>query len=485
MTTKGTTFRKASPLVLATALLVISPDSMGAQTGSQQATPHDLTSSLKDQGEVSVTVYNSNIGLVKDTRRLTLLPGVTALKFTEVASQIMPQTVHIKSLTNPSVLDVLEQNYEYDLLTPEKLLDKFVGQEIRVIKDGVEVPITILSTTGGIVYRMGDRIFTGHPGHLVFPRLPDNLLAHPTLVWLLDNSLGRPQRVEATYLTKGLNWRADYVAILDKEDQRMDLTGWVTLENKSGATYKNARLKLVAGDVNRVVEEVGFRRAADTLEAALAKPASAPFTEQVFFEYHLYTLQRPTTIKDNQTKQVSLLRAHQVPITKRLLYYGAHQYYLTQYGTPVSNQKVGVYVEIANKKENRLGVPLPKGVVRVYKADGDGSLQFIGEDRIDHTPKDETIKVKIGEAFDVVAERKQTDWRKVSRRVVEAAFEVSIRNHKETPVTVSVVEPIPGDWEILQSSHTYTKIEAHTVRFDVPVAKDSEATLKYRVRVKW
>ena len=213
--------------------------------------------------------------------------------------------------------------------------------------------------------------------------------------------------------------------------------------------------------------------------------AAAPFTEESFFEYHLYSLQRPTTLKDNQTKQVTLLSAHQVPVKKRFLYYGAEHFYRTQYGTTISNQKVGVYVEVANTKESRLGMPLPKGTLRVYKADRDGSLQFIGEDRVDHTPKDETIKIKMGDAFDLVAERKQTDWKKVAWNLYEVAFEISLRNHKDAPVTINVIEPIPGDWELLSNTHDYHKVDAHTVQFDVPVGKDKEVKLQYRVRVRF
>jgi hypothetical protein len=217
----------------------------------------------------------------------------------------------------------------------------------------------------------------------------------------------------------------------------------------------------------------------------LAKPAAAPFSEESFFEYHLYSLQRATTIKENQTKQVSLLSADRVPITKHYVYHGSHQYFRTRFGVPVSNQKIGVYVEIANKKEQNLGMPLPKGIVRVYKADNDGSLQFIGEDRIDHTPKDETIKIKMGDAFDVVGQRKQSDWRKLADNLYEAAFEISLRNHKEEAVSVSVIEPMLSDWEILSSSHDHKKTDAHTAQFNLPVAKNGETKLQYRVRYKF
>jgi hypothetical protein len=468
-----------------TATLLLRPEwsNFGYAAGSAQ--PSKVATHLNDQETVSITVYNSNLGLVKDVRRLALPTGVTELKFGEVAAKIMPQTVHIKSLTDPVRLQVLEQNYEYDLLTPQKLLEKFVGKEIATLKDSVEVPITILSTNQGLVYKLGGRIFTGHVSNLIFPQIPDNLIPYPTLIWLLENHGTGPQKIEATYLTQGLTWKADYVAVLDGKDQNMDLNGWVTLDNQSGATYQNARLKLVAGDVNRVIEQRGAADAVRALAEVSAKSAPAPFSEESFFEYHLYSLQRPTTIKNQQTKQVTLLSSDNVPVIKRYFYYGAQQYLRQRYSAPVSHQKVGVYVEIANKKDNRLGIPLPKGIVRVYKTDSDGSLQFIGEDRIDHTPKDETIKIKMGDAFDIVGERKQTDWRKIADHLYEVAFEISLRNHKDEPVTVSVIEPMLRDWEILNSSHAYKKIDAHTAQFDIPVAKDGEAKLQYRARFQF
>lgn len=472
-------------LVVAAATLASKVYSARAEPEPVGARPDNVATGVKDQEEVSVTVYNSNLGLVKDVRNLTLTNGLTELKFGEVAAQIMPYTVHIKSLSDPSRLQVFEQNYEYDLLTPQKLLEKFVGKEISILKDGVEVPITVLSTNQGLVYRLGGRIFSGHPGNLIFPTIPDNLIAHPTLVWLLQNRLSGRQKIEASYLTRGVTWKADYIAVLDSKDKSMDLNGWVTLDNQSGATYLNARLKLVAGDVNRVLDEHRSRDAVAKLQAASEIAAPPLFTEQSFFEYHLYGLQRPTTIKNQQTKQVTLLSAGNVPVNKRYFYYGAQQYFRQRSGVPISNQKVGVYVDIENKKENHLGMPLPKGTIRVYKADNDGSLQFIGEDRIDHTPSDESVKIKMGDAFDIVGERKQTDWRKIADNLYEVAFEISLRNHKEEPVIVSVIEPMLRDWEILLSSHAYKKIEAHTAQFEIPVIKSGESKLHYRVRFKF
>ena len=470
---------------IALLLVVIIGFNLPPRAASAPAEAHNISTGLNDQESVAVTVYNSDIGLIKDIRQLTLPSGLTELRFGEVAAKIMPQTVHIKSLTHANQLHVLEQNYEYDLLTPRKLLDKFVGKEIMVLKDGIEIPVTILSTNDGLVYKLGDRIFTGQPNNLIFPSIPNNLISQPTLLWSLENRAASAQKVEATYLTRGLNWKADYVAVLDSKDKNLDLSGWVTLDNQSGATYQNARLKLVAGDLNRVVEEYKARDAlAGRMELASKVASPAPFAEQSFFEYHLYSLQRPTTIKNQQTKQVSLLSADRIPVGKRYVYSGSPQYFHSRFTGVMPKQKVGVFVEIANKKDNNLGMPLPMGTLRVYKADSDGSLQFIGEDRIDHTPKDELLKIKMGDALDVIAERKQTDWRKIADNLYEAAFEISLRNHKDEPVTVSVIEPMTRDWEILASSHTHKKVEAFTAQFEIPVAKDGETKLTYRARYK-
>jgi hypothetical protein len=261
-----------------------------------------------------------------------------------------------------------------------------------------------------------------------------------------------------------------------------DLTGWVTIDNRSGATYQNALLKLVAGDIHRVQGEMRMDYARPM---AAAKEASQQFQEESFFEYHLYTLDRRTTIKDNQTKQMTLLDANQVPLKKLFIFAGSPQYYYYQMNQGSNKQKVGVFLELENSKKNNLGIPLPKGTIRVYKEDKDGSLQFIGEDRIDHTPKDEKFKIKIGEAFDVVGERVQTDYKRLGSNLFEVAFEVSLRNHKKEDIKVLVEEPIPGDWEMLSNTHSFEKLSAHLIRFDVPVAKDKEVKVKYRIRFRY
>jgi hypothetical protein len=450
-----------------------------------------ISTGIEDQTGIAITIYNVNLGLVKDQRSLKLPKGTGELKFMDVASQIIPTSVHIKSLVNPDSLQVLEQNYEYDLLNPQKLMDKYVGKEVKLYyknpyTEREEIATaTLLSNNGGPIFKIGGEITFGHPGRIVFPGVPENLISKPTLVWFIENSLQSLQKVEASYLSNGINWRADYVVTLNEKDDRADLLGWVTIDNRSGATYKDAKIELVAGDVNRVKNEYEYKDRMLRAAEAAAKPAAPQFKEEEFFEYHIYTLQRQATIKDNQTKQISLVNADAVKVKKELVYYGAQYYYRSSYGEKISNQKVGVFVEIANRKEDNLGIPLPKGTVRVYKHDCEGSLQFVGEDSLDHTPKDEKVRVKLGDAFDVVGSRKQMDWKKIAYDTYEAAFEISLRNHKKEDVVVKVIEPIPGDWTMINSSHGYKKTEAFTAEFSVPVPRDTEAKLAYRVTMRF
>jgi len=438
------------------------------------------------QKDVMVTIYNGNLGLVKDVRETRLPTGLHETEFTDVAAQIDPTTVHLKSLTDPAGLRILEQNYEYDLLSSQKLMEKYVGRMVRLYNtDGTYLEAKLLSTAGP-VFEINGQIHLGHNGRLVLPSLPENLVSKPTLVWLLRNALAGPQRVEASYLTGGITWKADYVLVLNPADTKADVTGWVTIDNRSGATYGNAALKLVAGDVNRAVDGRRSQRAMEiATKAASMAEAARDFKSEGFFEYHLYTLDGRTTIKDNQTKQLTLMAAGDVPVVKQLIYYGAQDYYRTSYGVPMSNQKIGVYFDIKNSKDNRLGVPLPKGKVRVYKADASGSQQFVGEDWIDHTPKDERVKIKMGDAFDLVGERTQKEWRKIASNLYEVEWEILLRNHKKEDQTVTVIEPVPGDWQVLTSTHAWEKPEAHTLKFQVPVPKEGASKLTYRVRLRF
>jgi hypothetical protein len=461
-------------------------------TSSMAAAPQGkppLASTLADQTGVSVTVYNVNLGLVKDRRTIIPAKGIGELRFMDVAAQIIPASVSIRSLNSPGSLRVLEQNYEYDLLSPQKLMEKYVGKEVRLYQKNLytereeEVTATLLSTNNGPIFQIGNDITFNYPGRIIFPGLPEGLIPKPTLVWLLESRLAGPEEIEASYLTNGITWQADYVVTLDAADKRADLAAWVTIDNKSGATYRNAVLKLVAGDVNRVQEPQYRDR---LVRVAKAELAGAPqFKEEGFFEYHIYTLQRPSTVRENQTKQISLATADNIPIRKEYIFKGSNAYFYGPAGAMEGKQKVGVYVEMENRKESGLGIPLPKGTVRVYKHDSDGSLQFVGEDAIDHTPKDEKVRIKLGDAFDVVGTRKQTDWKKIASDTYEAAFEITLKNHKGEEIQVKVIEPVPGDWQMLSSSHAWKKGEAFATEFIIPVKKDGEAKLTYRVRMRY
>jgi len=455
-----------------------------------------LTTTARDRQSVNVTVYNSNIGLVRETRRLMLPAGHVALRFADVAAQIMPQTVRFGSLSSANSLSILEQNYQYDLLNPAKLLEKYVGREVTLVLRRYEnqteilrpVEALLLSNNGGQVWKIENQIVI-NPSNIAeirFPELPENLVATPTLVWDLDNRNNVSQLVEASYLTSGMNWQADYVLLVNPDDTRGDIQGWVTLTNTSGVGFKDANLQLVAGDVNRVKDGRDYNMMRE-MAAKVADEVGSAFQEQAFFEYHLYTLQRPATIREQETKQVSLLEAAGFNVAKEFVINGQHYYY-TGYNSPGASikEKVGVYMQFRNSQQNKLGMPLPAGTIRLYKRDDKGGQQFIGEDKIDHTPKDEEVRVKVGDAFDIVAERKQIDYRViVSGHLYEYAYEIRIRNHKNGPVNVIVNEPIGGDWEMVSSTFEAQKTAAFAARFRVPVAKDGEAKLVYRVRVKY
>jgi hypothetical protein len=461
---------------------------MGRQSFSQST----VISTQQDQKELAVTVYNSNVALVRDVRRLRLPAGTLDLRYMDIAAQVNPATVHIVSLTTPKDLSVLEQNYEYDLLSPQKLLQKYVGKELTLVRlvtennSTKEVPVkaTLLALNEGPVWKVGSEIITGMGAdRYVFPDLPENLYSKPTLVWLLDNARAGEQTVEASYLTNQVNWNADYVLTIRSDQKGADLNGWVTVINNSGTAFRNAQLQLVAGEVHRVSEAPP---AAPRPMAMKAAQAAAPqFVQEPISEYHLYTLERRTNLQDKETKQISLLEATGVSFDKVFEVDGQQYYYhnAQRPGEPIK-EPVQVRIKFKNSHENSLGIPLPAGTVRVYQGDSKGRVQFIGEDRIGHTPKDETLDLHIGNAFDVVAERKQTDF-KAFGRVFEFAFEISLRNHKPEPITVVVNEPIGGDWTMLDSNYKYEKTAAFAAQFTVLVAANAESVLKYRVRVQW
>ena len=484
--------RFASAVILA---LFATASLAPGQSSGPAATTATVTSTLSDQQEVAVTVYNQNQALVRDVRRLDLPTGELDLRFMDIAAKVNPATVHIASQTAPQDLAVLEQNYEYDLLNPQKLLEKYVGREVTLVRSRmenntqqeVETKATLLANNeSGPVWQVGNQIETGIPGaHYIFPDLPPNLYSKPTLIWLLTNRHAGQQTVEASYLTNDMNWNADYVVTVASTEKTAALNGWVTLVNNSGTEFRNAQLQLVAGAVN-VVQPPRAQPMMAFGRNAVPAPAPPQFAQENISEYHLYTLDRRTTVQDRESKQISLLEAASFPIEKHYEVSGESYYYrdAIQPGEPIKNP-VEVHLKFKNSQANSLGMPLPAGTMRVYQGDSKGRLQFIGEDHIDHTPKDERIDLHVGNAFDLVAERKQTDYQKIDRRTSEMAFEITLRNHKSEPVTIEVNEPIGGDWTMEQSSFKYEKTSAFSARFTVPVPANGEAVLTYRVRVRW
>jgi hypothetical protein len=487
----------AAALALAGAAAFVPGYRAGSKNGAQEKESSrgaDQATTLGDQSDLAVTVYNSNIALVRDVRELSLPKGNFRLKFMDIAATVNPATVHFRSLTEPDKVGVLEQNYEYDLLEPAKLLNKYVGKEVTLVRSYMdngttkheEIKATLLANNNGPVWKVGNDIVTGMYGESYrFPEVPANLYDRPTLLMSLENSGAAKQRIESSYLATNLSWNADYVLTVGRDDKAADLDGWVTVVNNSGTAFHNAKLQLVAGDLNRLPQRDQYRAAEMTMKAA-TPAAAGQFQQENFSEYHLYSLGRRTSLEDKETKQISLLEGSGVPVEKLFVVNGQNFYYHNAQnpGSPLKDP-VQVFYKFKNEEKAGLGIPLPAGSVRVYQKDAKGGVLFIGEDHIDHTPKDEFITVKIGNAFDVVAERKQTDYKSLGSRLWEMEFEITIRNHKDTPVTVQVNEPIGGDWDMLNANFKYTKTAAFAARFDVPVKANGEAVLTYRIRAKW
>ncbi|MCD6098184.1 DUF4139 domain-containing protein [bacterium] len=425
--------------------------------------------------ELSITIYNQNIALVKDIRE-AVFDKEGVFKLTDVPSSIEPTSVHFSVLAG-APLTILEQNYQYDLVGTTKLLERYLDQTIHIRTESKEdfegkllssspSDCIIKKKDGGIVSVKTDKILT-----LDFPSLPSGLITKPTLVWLYRGEKAGKRRFELSYITGGVNWSADYVAVVDKDDEELGLSGWVTIENRSGTAFPDAKLKLVAGRVHLVRPE--HTEARFLAKGAGISDEEKPFVEESFFEYHLYTLTRPTTVGSNETKQLSLFPEHTVDARKEYIYDGARY------------SKVRVVMEFVNSEEAGLGMPLPEGKVRVYKEDRTGALQFVGEDRIEHTPVDEKVRVYLGDAFDVVAERKKTDYKRLSRTVHEDTYEITVRNHKEEDIIVTVVEHFFGDWTIKDKNAKFHKKDQHTGEFYLPVPADGEKTLTYTVRIRY
>lgn len=425
--------------------------------------------------DISVTIYTQNQAVVRDVRKVEISKGISTISFKDVAAFLDPTSVHLKSLTEPEKLRLLEQNFEYDLVNPQTILNKYIDREIRILtKTNETYAGRLLSTggniviedknTGGIKIIQQDAI-----QHFDFPKLPEGLITRPTLVWLVENQGPLSHEVELSYITSNMNWHAEYVGVVSPDEKSIDLSGWVSIDNRSGISYPNAKLKLVAGDIHLLQPKM---LPMEKETRALTSQTVAPeFEEKSFFEYHLYTLQRRTTLQNHQTKQISLFSPTYTS--------GEKKYYFES-----NEKKVKVYMEFKNSKKDGLGLPLPKGKVRIYKKDTDNALEFIGEDAIDHTPVDEKVKLFLGYAFDLAAERIEKESKKLDDRVLQKTIEIRFRSHKKETVQITTQERFWGDWKIQSTTHPHVKKDAYTAEFTVDIPQDKEIVLTYTYIIK-
>ncbi|HEX4583849.1 MAG TPA: DUF4139 domain-containing protein [Burkholderiaceae bacterium] len=460
----------------------------GGGAGAQPSEPAELSLTTSSRASLGITIYNDGQALVRDARRVTLARGTQKIAFREVAATIRPETASLKPVSGAG-FDLLEQNFDFDLLTPAALLRKYVGRQVTVIHanpaTGAETPeqATVLATNEGVVLRYRDRIETGVAGRLSFPDVPANLRDRPTLSMVLDAAQAGEQQVELTYLANQVGWKADYIANLNADATRMTLNGWVTLTNQSGTAYENARLQLVAGTLNRVAPEVR-PMAAPQFAARAAK--SADMSEEKLGDYHLYTLPRATTIENNQTKQVALLSASGVPVQRQYVLQNNAVEWWYQARRP--DIQKGLKPSVVLRFENRggeLGIPLPAGVVRAYMPDSSGGSQLIGEDAIAHTAKAERVELRLGEAFDLTADRVQTDFRVISEHSRQSSYRIELRNADSKPAIVTVREPLRGDWKITSETQDHVKESAGSVSWQVQVPAEGKTVLEYTAVVSW
>jgi hypothetical protein len=469
---------------------------------SLPAASNALPAAQASEKTVQLTVYNQDLALVSETRAVALESGLNEVVYSDVAAQIDPTSVSFRSLTDPDGTAVLEQNFEYDLVGSAKLLQKYTDQVITVqTQDSQTYTGTLLSAADNVILQSEDGSVTmlsqEQIRNIDFPALPEGLLTRPSLVWLVDAEQAGQHDTAVTYLTNGIGWQADYVLLLDEESTAFDLNGWVTLDNRSGASYEDAMLKLVAGDINKVEEPQYARDVMMMAEAAAAPPA---VEQREFFEYHLYQVTRPVTVKDNQTKQIEFVTAQDVPVTKFYVYDGAAGYSGygygpvedSGYGAQTGNSNVTVMLEFRTDEASNLETQLPAGRVRLYQEDVDGSALLVGEDQIDHTPKNETVRLTVGNAFDIKGERIQTSYKPLGDSGAQESFRITLRNHKDEPVEVRVVENLYRwtEWTMLEETLDgkpveHNQLSSQQVEWLVPVPANGEAVLEYMVQYRW
>ena len=429
----------------------------------------------------SVTIYNDNFALVRDTKEVNVKNGQQTIEIDDVSAKIDPTSVLPKFLSDSDKITILEQNYDFDLVSSSKLLQKYIGNDItveRYLPNSQKEKISgkLLSVQGGTIIKTNnDKIVINPEGEISLSKMPEGLMLKPTLSWLINSKVSGKKKLELTYKTTGFSWVADYVAVLDKDDKKIDLNAWVTINNTSGATYKDAKLKLVAGDVNTVKQSNSPRlmMAKNAVMAEQACDSAAGFQEQSFFEYHIYKLQRKANLKDNEKKQIEFTAAQNIPVEKKFTYQSS------------KNNKVEISLKFKNNKASNLGIPLPKGKVRVFKSDGD-SIEFVGEDMIDHTPENKDMKLTIGNAFDVTAERKMTSSSSSnSGKQSEESYEITLKNAKTENIKVEVIEKFYSNWKIISNSQKFEKKDANTIVFEVDIPAKSEKKVTYKVKYSW
>lgn len=439
-----------------------------------------LSAEFLQADENFVTVYNDNLALVKQVRAMEITRSNLPLRFTDVAAQLIPTSVHLRSLGGNKNFQVLEQNFEYDLVSAEKILEKYIDHKIEIITEsGDLVSGTLLSksgksfvlkTDGGIkILPWNDKMSVN------VADLPEGLITRPTLIWEIAGAKAGKENLEVSYLTRGMNWHAEYVGVLNEDASKIQLDAWVSLDNQCGTTFKDAHLKLVAGQIHRAPQPAPPYRQMAKGVMEMADVSRKGFEERGFFEYHIYDLDRPTTIKNNQIKQLSLFPPAQVHCTKKF-YFNANR----------DPKKVEVRVLFKNDKKSGLGKPLPAGVFRIYQKDKE-SLEFAGEDRIDHTPRNEEVKITVGKAFDLVGERKVVDRKKISKRAEKQTVEIELRNNKESRDVTIVVEEnmFYRNWTIEETNFSYTKKDINRIEFEIPVKANGKTTLRYTVKYTW
>jgi hypothetical protein len=453
------------------------------------------------QKDMAVTIYSDNLGLIRETRSVQLERDFNQLIWPDVAKQIRFGTAKLRNFAPSQGFRVQELSFDLELLTPQILLERYIGKEITVIRTNPATgeergeAAVVLSADNGVVLKYANRVEIGYPhaSRMAFPTVPGKLQDKPSVVASFINPVAGKQDLELSYLTMGLSWHADYALELNERDDHLDIHGWVTVTNQSGTAYPNAILQLVAGDLNQVRQSAPMPRyAMGMAKMAEAADLRQDLKQEELFEYHLYSLDRPVTLAENQTKQVELMSATRISATKEFILAGSDYYYSGQYNDINRKLKPAVFVEFRNKGEG-LGIPLPAGAVRAYKKDPRGNVQFVGEDQIDHTPTDEIVRLKLGNAFDVTAEKKQTDFKRLAGearrdvqegRVLESAFEILLQNARKEAVTVTIREPIPGDWQMVSESQPHTRVSSNMAEWKVAVPARGRHLLSYRVRVR-